>query len=158
MYGFRRSPAAGFSHWCMLLLCAAAVRCGSPRWRCRCSSPMGCVDYHDSTRRRGLARDAPGRPSLACLTTSGGEWVERKKDSRSADSSFALTTVFEYLHGAGRIYVLPPPPLSPMCLLPSTPNNIMLPPPCNTCAFQGTITPLDTPPTALEIPLLPCRK
>jgi hypothetical protein len=42
---------------------------------------MGCVDYHDSTLRRGLARDAPGRPSLACLTTSGGEWVERKMDA-----------------------------------------------------------------------------
>ena len=73
--------AAGFSHRCMLLLSAAAVRCGSPRWRCRCSSPMGCVDYHDSTLRRGLARDALGRPSLACLTTSGGEWVERKMDA-----------------------------------------------------------------------------
>jgi hypothetical protein len=79
--GFRRSPAAGFAHQCMLLLSAAAVHCGSPRWRCRCSSPMGCVDYHDSTLRRGLARDALGRPSLACLTTSGGEWVERKMDA-----------------------------------------------------------------------------
>jgi hypothetical protein len=40
---------------------------------------MGCVDYHNPPRRRGLTRDASERPSLACLTTSGGEWVERKR-------------------------------------------------------------------------------
>jgi hypothetical protein len=45
----------------MLLLAAAAVRCGSPRWRCRCSPPMGCVDYHTPPRRRGLSVHAKKR-------------------------------------------------------------------------------------------------
>jgi hypothetical protein len=99
----------------MLLLSAAAVHCGSPRWRCRCSSPMGCVDYHDSTLRRGLARDALGRPSLACLTTSGGEWVERKMDAplslnvldgdrgRPPPNRFCLFAVFARLPSANAL-------------------------------------------------------
>ena len=40
-----------------------------------------CIGYHDSTRRRGLTRDASVRPSLACVTSSGGERVERKMDA-----------------------------------------------------------------------------
>ena len=42
---------------------------------------MGCVDYHNSTRHRGLARDLSERPFLACLTSSGGGRVERKMDA-----------------------------------------------------------------------------
>jgi hypothetical protein len=102
---FRTGMHAACSCW--LLQLSAAV---ASRWRWRCSSPMGCVDHHDSTRPRGLTRNAPERPSLACLTTSGGELVERKMDAplslnvldgdrgRPPSNMFPLFAVFARLH------------------------------------------------------------
>jgi hypothetical protein len=41
--------------------------------------PNGVCRLTQPTAPRGLTRDASERPSLACLITSGGEWVERKR-------------------------------------------------------------------------------